>query len=83
MSDEISPLDFLKEVYLNNDLPLSVRMRAAIEAAPYHHPKLSVVATVGDPSAFAAALDRAIARSSTTPKVIEHSPIIKKSQPAT
>jgi hypothetical protein len=58
-------------------------MRAAIEAAPYYHQKLSVVASIEDPSAFAAALDRAIARSGTTPKVIEHSLIIKKkSQPA-
>ena len=62
--DEPTPLDFLKAVYLNEGLPLTVRMRAAVEAAPYMHPKLSAVA-VGYVSAdsFAARLDRAIARS--------------------
>ena len=35
MDDEPTPLDFLKAVYLNEGLPLTVRMRAAIEAAPY------------------------------------------------
>jgi hypothetical protein len=34
-----TPLDFLKAVYCNADLPLSVRLRPAIEAAPYVHPK--------------------------------------------
>ena len=35
MDDQPTPLDFLKAVYLNEGLPLTVRMRAAIEAAPY------------------------------------------------
>ena len=39
-----TPLDFLTAVYLNEQLPLSVRMRAAIEAAPYRHPKLTATA---------------------------------------
>jgi hypothetical protein len=71
MSEEPSPLDFLKAVYLNGDLPLSVRMRAAIEAAPYMHSKLSVTTNIslGD---FSTALDRAIARSLGAAKVIEH-----------
>ena len=34
MSEKPSPLDFLKAGYLNEELPLSVRMRAASEAAP-------------------------------------------------
>jgi len=44
---EITPLDFLEAVYLNYlnpNLPLPTRMRAAIEAAPYKHPKQSAVA---------------------------------------
>ena len=41
---EITPLDFLEAVYLNPNLPLPTRMRAAIEAAPYKHPKQSAVA---------------------------------------
>ena len=50
---------------LNEGLPLTVRMRAAIEAAPYMHPKLGAVAVVGylNADGFAARLDRAIARS--------------------
>jgi len=42
----VTPLDFLRAVYTNEGLPLSVRMRAAIEAAPYMHPKLSATAIV-------------------------------------
>lgn len=50
--------------YRNEQLPLSVRMRAAIEAAPYEHAKLTAV-SVGywNNESFAAQLDRAIARS--------------------
>ena len=33
---EIDPLAFLKAVYMNADLPLSVRMRAAIEVLPLY-----------------------------------------------
>jgi hypothetical protein len=60
----VTPLEFLEAVYLDEELPLSVRMRAAIEAAPYKHPKLSAAA-IGhfDGQTFAAALDRAISRS--------------------
>jgi hypothetical protein len=39
-------LIFLRAVYPNEGLPLSVRMKAAIEAAPNVHPKLSAVAVV-------------------------------------
>jgi hypothetical protein len=45
MSDP-TPLDFLKAVYCNEGLPLHVRMKAAIEAAPYVHPKLSATAVL-------------------------------------
>jgi hypothetical protein len=62
MDDDPSPLDFLKAVYLNPQLPLTVRMRAAIEAAPYVHPKLSATAIV-DPAEFADKLENAISRS--------------------
>jgi hypothetical protein len=63
-NDEVTPLDFLEAVYLNPNLPLSVRMRAAIEAAPYKHPKLSAHAISHmDGKSFAAALERAIERS--------------------
>jgi hypothetical protein len=72
MGKELEPLDFLKAVYLNEDLPLSVRMRAAIECAQYRHPKLAVMAVGGmNERNFAAMLDRAIARSHGM-KLIEH-----------
>src|SRR6516225_1621886 len=66
-SVEVTPLDFLEAVYLNPNLPLNTRMRAAIEAAPYRHPKRSVQA-IGhfDGKSFAEMLEaehRAIERS--------------------
>src|SRR5215467_5552126 len=71
-----TPLEFLHAVYCNEGLPISVRMRAAIEAAPFIHPKLSVTAQVNGDD-FAAALERAVNRSAqvlTQPKAIEHQP---------
>jgi len=61
---EITPVDFLEAVYLNPNLPLATRLRAAIEAAPYRHPKLSAH-TVGhyDGKSFAEQLEKAIERS--------------------
>ena len=55
------PLDFLKAVYMNVDLPLSVRMRAAIEVLPFTHPKLAVTAQVSEGD-FASLLDQRIKR---------------------
>ena len=68
-----SPLEFLKAVYSNEGLPLQARLKAAIEAAQYFHPKLAVTATIesGD---FALKLDHAIERSR---RVIETKPIIE------
>lgn len=73
VGDDVTPLDFLRAVYCNPNLPLPVRMRAAIEAAPFVHPKLSATAFVSGDS-FAERLDRAIARSQGEPNVIEHNP---------
>ena len=64
MSDVPTPLDFLKAVYLNEEVPLSVRLRAATEAAQYMHPKLGAVATLSmDGKDFASMLERAVERS--------------------
>jgi hypothetical protein len=52
------------EFYLKEQLPVNVRLRAAIEAAPYELAKISAVAVgylTGD--TFAERLDRAIGRS--------------------
>jgi hypothetical protein len=65
MGEVPSPLDFLRAVYLNEGLPSSVRMKAAIEAAPYRHPKLSASAVI-DPKEFSIALEKAIIRSGVT-----------------
>src|SRR5262252_9045930 len=58
---EIDPLSFLKAVYMNAELPLSVRMRAAIELLPFTHPKLAVTAVVSEQD-FATVLDRRLKR---------------------
>jgi hypothetical protein len=61
---EITPVDFLEAVYLNPNLPLATRLRAAIEAAPSRHAKLSAHA-VGhyDGKSFAEQVEKAIERS--------------------
>ena len=71
MSEKPTSLEFLQAVYLNETLPLPTRLRAAIEAAPYEHPKLTAV-SVGyhDGTAFADRLDRAI-EASNRAKLIE------------
>src|SRR5215472_16546128 len=80
--NEITPVDFMEAVYLNPNLPLNTRLRAAIEAAPYRHPKLATTAHGHfEGKDFASQLERAIARSRgeipallTAPKVVEHDP---------
>ena len=71
MSARPTSLQFLQAVYLNESLPLNLRLRAAIEAAPYEHPRMSAVA-VGylTNNTFAERLDRAI-EASNRAKVIE------------
>jgi hypothetical protein len=84
-NDEVTPLDFLEAVYLNPNLPLNTRMRAAIEAAPFRHPKLSATAvTRMDGKSFAEQLERAIERSQKPlppPKLIEQHPASELSGP--
>lgn len=68
--EDASPLDFLKAVYRDPRQPINRRLRAAIEAAPYLHPKLSATAVLTRED-FAERLERAIARSGVAPKLIE------------
>jgi hypothetical protein len=71
---EIDPLTFLKAVYMNVELPLSVRMRAAIELLPFTYPKLAVTAVVSEQD-FATVLDRRLKRIEEM-KLIEAKPTI-------
>ena len=60
----VTPLEFLEAVYSNENLPLTVRMRAAIECLPFENPKVSAVAISHmNGQDFASALERAIERS--------------------
>jgi hypothetical protein len=73
---EIDPLSFLKAVYMNAELPLSVRMRAAIELLPFTHPKLAVTAVVSEQD-FATVLDRRLKRiEEMKTNAIEATPLI-------
>jgi|SRR5271165_2529535 len=66
-------LEFLQAIYRSANAPLSVRMRAAIEALPFETPKLSATAIIqGDD--FALRLERAILRSGMA-RLIEARPI--------
>ena len=69
---EVDPLTFLKGIYMNDELPLSVRMRAAVEVLPFIHPKLAVTAQVSEHD-FATLLDRRIKRMEER-KLIQHRP---------
>ncbi len=69
---EMDPLVFLKAVYMNAELPLSVRMRAAIELLPFTHPKLAVVAQVTE-NDIATLLDKRLKRIEQM-KLIEATP---------
>jgi hypothetical protein len=85
MTMAVTPFEFLEAVYCDENLPLSVRMRAAIECLPYKHPKLSASAIItGDGKTFAEALERALERSAQTVPMlngptIEHEPLVTAS----
>jgi hypothetical protein len=69
----ITSLRFLQAIYRNPEVPLMTRMRAAIAALQFEHPKLAVTASIeaGD---FADQLERALKRSS---QIIEAAPSIE------
>ncbi len=72
MNAKPTALEFLKAVYCNEDLPLSVRMRAASEALPYEVPKLSATAIL-EGRDYATLLDARLARIAE-PKLINVTP---------
>jgi hypothetical protein len=71
---DLDALRYLQLVYRGQIQAESQRMRAAIAALAYETPKLSVVASINDPTAFAERLERAIQRSGVRPLMIEHVP---------
>jgi hypothetical protein len=66
-------LEFWDKIMRDIRQPIQRRMRAAEMRAQYRYPKLGVVATTNmSTEDFASMLDRAIARSQTEVKLIEH-----------
>src|SRR5262249_38663536 len=63
-------LQLLQAIYKDKKQPLNVRVRCAIEALQYEHPKLSATAIATmDGKTFAEALDRCIERSKGPPRL--------------
>jgi hypothetical protein len=58
-----SSLEFLRIVYADRRQPMHRRMRAAIAALPFEHPKLALVASYKADEGFAGRLEAAILRS--------------------
>lgn len=57
-------LQLMQNVYRYRKLPLAVRVRCAVEAAPYENPRVSAVAVTNmSGQSFAEALERATSRS--------------------
>lgn len=69
--DDCTPLEFLQAVYRCAKQPMQRRLRAAIEAAVYSHPKLSATAILGED--YASLLDARLARIAE-PKLINATP---------
>jgi hypothetical protein len=79
LEEGATSLNLLQAIYRSPLVALSTRMRAAIAAIQFEHPKLAVTATVeaGD---FADRLERALKRSS---EVLEAVPAPIESKPTT
>ena len=70
-----SPLEFLQAVYSNEDFPLQARLKAAIEAAQYIHPKLTASAHVDDKDFAPLLEDRLRKLTEPKPLAIEKQPM--------
>jgi hypothetical protein len=68
---ELDALRYLQMVYRGQIEAEGPRMRAAMACLPFETPRLSVIASVNNPDAFAERLERAIQRSSIRPLMIE------------
>jgi hypothetical protein len=71
-----SSLAFLQAVYRSTEQPMVRRMKAAIAALPYEHPRLAVTVALDGAESWAAQLQRCIARSARADefRTIEHVP---------
>jgi hypothetical protein len=74
VAPDANPVDFLMALYRDVRQPMTRRLRAAIECAPYVHSTFRATAIIqgGD---FAQRLERAIVRSKGNLKVIDARPI--------
>jgi hypothetical protein len=78
---ELDALRYLQMVYRGQIQAEGPRMRAAMACLSFETPKLSVVASIKDPSAFAERLERAIARSGVRLLMLEAKVIDAKPEP--
>ena len=60
-----------RAIYRSPDQPMNRRMRAAIAAFPFEHPKLSVNANLGPNIGFARGLERALKIARGEPLIID------------
>jgi len=67
---DASPTEFLRAVYTDASVPLPLRIRAAVECAPFVHPKLAASYSFH----LARDLEEAIARSEGRPGVTPPQP---------
>ena len=75
LEEGATSLKLLQKIYRSSTIPLTTRMRAAMAAIPFEHPKLAVTATVEAAGDFADQLEQAIERSRRV--MIEAKPIIE------
>ena len=79
LPDDAQPLGLLLAVARDPHLPLHTRLRAAIAAAPFVHPKLGATAIIPFGEDFATRLERAVLRSAKARLAAEPATIASQS----